>query len=123
MDAIRQAVDGVRARVPEQRARAQDQADARSVTVPLDKLIAACGAYNADVPPEEAARSLQALAKQCHDAQQSVHGTHKQLYNALQKLGRAVDRKFATPIDDAIDPSLFESTACREALNLSLIHI
>ena len=117
MDAIRQAVDGVRARVPEQRARAQDQADARSVTVPLDKLIAACGAYNADVPPEEAARSLQALAKQCHDAQQSVHGTHKQLYNALQKLGRAVDRKFATPIDDAIDPSLFESTACREALN------
>ncbi|CAO1635515.1 unnamed protein product [Sympodiomycopsis kandeliae] len=49
-------------------------------------------------------------------SQKSIADRHKEVYNALSKLGKSYDKKFPTPVDGISDPSLFMGAEAQKAL-------
>lgn len=49
-------------------------------------------------------------------SQRSIADRHKDVYNALSRLGKAYDKKFTTPVDGIADPSLFMGPEAQKAL-------
>lgn len=57
------------------------------------------------------------LEKKVSKCSKTINEKHKEYYNSLSKLGKALDRKFVIPIDGVADYSLFQSDLAQGALN------
>lgn len=63
-------------------------------------------------PPVVAAEAKAAINR----SQKSIADRHKEVYNALSKLGKVYDKKFSTPIDGISDQNLFMGAEAQKAL-------
>lgn len=57
------------------------------------------------------------LEKKVSKCSKTINDKHKEYYNSLSKLGKALDKKFVIPIDGVADYSLFQSDLAQGALN------
>lgn len=134
MDAIEKEVQRVAAKVPvlypneastskrtaTKKTAAQGAPPSASVSESLDGLLADLQTIRSTLvtsspspsPAVMAAEAKSALAK----SQKSIADRHKEVYNALSKLGKAYDKKFPTPIDGISDPDLFMGSDAQRSL-------
>ncbi|PKI83280.1 hypothetical protein MVES1_003106 [Malassezia vespertilionis] len=113
MDAIRQAL-----RVAQQSIAPVTGTTAQFTSLgTLDSTIRSYELALDTVTPLTAASTATDLHAQLQSTHSTISDTNKQHYIALNKLSRAIDKRFPVSAHDLIDPSLFSSDTCTRALD------
>lgn len=116
MEAVQQGIDAVRQRIP--RVGAHGNTVKPNVNVEaIDKLIASVHDAQQKDPSSDLHALLEVVSTRLDQAHADVTESNRHYYVALNKLWRAVDKKFPTSLDDMINPSLFGSEKCTQALD------
>lgn len=80
----------------------------------LDHLLEALEeAKSSSLPAQVITAQLQQRVAKCS---KTINDKHKEYYNALAKLGKALDKKFVIALDDVTDVKLFQSEIAQDAL-------
>lgn len=80
----------------------------------LDHLLEALEeAKSSSLPTQVITAQLQQRVAKCS---KTINDKHKEYYNALAKLGKALDKKFVIALDDVTDVKLFQSEIAQDAL-------
>ncbi|PWN35330.1 uncharacterized protein FA14DRAFT_121738 [Meira miltonrushii] len=86
-----------------------------SVLDALDHLLESLEeAKRSTLPAQILTAQLQQKVTKCS---KTINDKHKEYYNALSKLGKALDKKFVIPIDGVADANLFQNEDAQRALN------
>lgn len=94
---------------------ASSSTSAEGVIESLDTLLNALEeAKQSTLPAQILSAQLQQKVGKCSKA---INDKHKEYYNALSKLGKALDKKFVLPLDDVADASLFQNKLAQGALD------
>lgn len=115
MEAVQQGIDGVRKRLPSGDV-TDTFPDKTSALHAVDTLIDALQHQNS-TPSEDPSLPSTAHRALLERANANVSEANRHCYSALNKLWRAVDKKFPTSLDSMVDPKLFNSDKCTYALD------
>lgn len=96
-----------------------------NVAESLDSLLESLESIRSSLSPEDAAPTDDApsaavvaaeVKSLVTSSQKAISDRHKEVYNALSRLGKAYDKKFTTPVDGIADPALFMGQDAQKAL-------
>lgn len=120
MDGVQQGIDAVRQHIPIVDEQGKTVQPGPSIQA-LDTFLGTCEEIRQCGTQEDASTLLQTLRTRLDKAHTDITEANRHYYVALNKLWRAVDKKFPTSLDSLIDPKLFSSEKCTYALDTAMI--
>lgn len=116
MEGVQQAIATVQQRIP-RNGTVHNGAWQQASLASIDALLVACRAAQQTPSPSALATVYTHLAQ----TEASVAASNRLLYQALVKLGRAVEKAFPTSLDDFIPPDLFADSFATLALDRTVL--